>query len=518
MKTKLTFIGIVVILAVTAFSSLAKVGKAVTDKPLFTDINHFKAAPEPGNFNNDFYGPKFNAFYKRVMSVPEQERTAIVDSFMATIPSFPLIEKKTFVYFLYRGNANTVAVPGDANQWNVNAFPMTRIQGTNLWYKEAEFETDARLDYKFIINGSNWILDTLNPKQFNGGSVANSELVMPDYIQPPEIEFYPDIPHGSISSQTISSTILGNSRTIRVYLPPTYATAVNDSFPVVLFHDGQGYIDLGKSNNVMDYLISGKRIRPIIAVFVPPVNRDDEYAFNKTSQFESFIIEELMPIIDAQYRTMNDPASRAMFGFSYGGLITTQICYNHPESFGLCAPFSPSFWANRMEVYYKIFNGPKKNLKIYLDWGTYEGSIMMDATFLKDKLVALGYDVMWNAWNEGHSWGSWRAHLDSALEYFFPGTVGIDDVRSPMSDSGCSIYPNPYKGPITFTYKLNESSKVKLQVFDSNGLMVGEPVNEFQQIGEHKVIWNAEGLTPGIYLCRLQAGNHENAVKIIKMK
>jgi enterochelin esterase family protein len=362
-------------------------------------------------------------------------------------------------------------------------------------------------------------LDPLNPKQVSGGFGPNSELAMPDYIQPAEIEFYPTIPHGTISNHTISSTILGNSRSIRVYLPPSYATAVADSFPVVLFHDGLDYINLMKVNNVLDYLISENHIRPVIAVFVPPVNRDDEYAFNKTSQFESFIIAELMPVIDAQYRTRKDPASRAMIGSSYGGLISTQICYNRPQSFGLCAPFSPSYGVKNMEVYKLVVNGPKKEIKVYLDWGSYENEIMVNSINMRDNLIALKYEMIWNEWHEAHSCGNWRAHLDIALEYFFPATaVGIDDVRSKMVDVGCSIYPNPFKGSTTFTYKLNESTQVKLQIYNNLGLLVADPLNEFQQNGEHKLVWNAEGLPAGIYYCRLQAGNQFFFRKTVKIK
>jgi enterochelin esterase-like enzyme len=465
-----------------------------------------------------FAGPKFGAFYNRITSVPEQERTAIVDSFMKTIPSFPLIEKKNFVYFLYRGNANTVNVPGDVNNFNAYASPMTRISGTNLWYLQGEFEADARLEYQYCIDGDNPIADPLNPRTIDGGFGPKSIFAMPDYIEPPEIEFYPDIPHGTLSSQTISSTILGNSRTIKIYLPPTYATAVNDSFPVVLFHDGDGYIDLAKANNVLDYLISRDSIRPVIGVFVPWVDRANEYAFDNTTNFESFIIDELMPIIDTQYRTRCDPASRAMVGISFGALIATQICYNHPESFGLCAPFSPAWFPNNRQVYNNIYNGPKKDLKIYLDWGTYEGSIMIDATLLKDKLIEKGYEITWNDWNEGHSWGSWRAHLDIALEYFFPTTDEIDDVRSQISDVGCSIYPNPLKQTTTFTYRLMKPAQVHLQVFNSLRMLVAEPLNEFQRNGEHKVVWNAADLPAGIYYCRLQAGKQISSVKIVKMK
>jgi enterochelin esterase family protein len=324
-------------------------------------------------------GPQFGALFKRVAAAPEPARQAIADSFMAAISSFPFVEQRTIAYYLYRGTATTINVPGDANGWNTGAFPMTRIAGTNLWFRQAVFEPDARLDYQFFLNRSTAILDPLNPHQVNSGGGPNSELAMPDYVQPPEIEMYPNIPHGTLSNLTVSSRIPGNSRSIRVYTPPAYATAGSDSFPVVLFHDGFEYLNFGKANNVLDYLISENRIQPVIAVFVPPVQRSDEYAYNATSRFELFIVSEVMPFVDARYRTKRDPASRAMIGLSFGGLITTQICYNRPESFGLCGPYSPSYWAKGMEVFNHVVNGPKKDIKFYLDWGTYETGIAVNA-------------------------------------------------------------------------------------------------------------------------------------------
>jgi hypothetical protein len=65
---------------------------------------------------------------------------------------------------------------------------------------------------------------------------------------------------------------------------------------------------------------------------------------------------------------------------------------------------------------------------------------------------------------------------------------------------------------------LNESSQVKLQIFNNLGLLIAEPLNEFQQNGEQKVNWNAKGMPAGIYYCRLQAGEQVRSVKIIKME
>jgi predicted outer membrane repeat protein len=96
--------------------------------------------------------------------------------------------------------------------------------------------------------------------------------------------------------------------------------------------------------------------------------------------------------------------------------------------------------------------------------------------------------------------------------------VGIDDQQVQTPDFGIANYPNPFSGSTTFTYKLKESAQVHLQVFNNLGLLVAEPVNEFQQNGEHKVILNAEDLPAGIYYCRLQAGNQIRSGKIMKIK
>jgi enterochelin esterase family protein len=403
------------------------------------------------------------------MSVSELERTAIADSFMATVPSFPFVEEKSVVTFLYRGVADTITIPGDANFNDLNGSPMTLIKGTNLWFSQLVFEPDARLEYKFLINNVNFINDPLNLNQADYGS-GNSVIEMPDYVPPPEIGYLPGIPHGTYSDTSFHSTILGNSRTIRVYLPPSYMTAVNDSFPVVLFHDGLDCFHCSSTNNILDYLISNKLIRPVIAVFVQPRDRDNEYAFDLTSQFESFIITELMPVIDATYRTMHNPANRAMIGYSFGGLISTQICSNHPESFGLCGAFSPSYWPKGNEVERNFANSPKKNLKFYIDWGTYEPYLRSEAVIMRDILIAQGYNPVWNQWHEGHTCGNWRAHFDLALEYFFPANPsGVENIKTDLPPLKC--YPNPSTGKITIETS-DKTNNRSLSVLDLAGQQI----------------------------------------------
>ena len=151
---------------------------------------------------------QFQQFIDHVNSLGDPAaKQAAVDSFMtyARTVGIPFIEDST-ANFIYLGNPNSVSVPGDFNGWSATAWPMTKLSQTNFWYRSENFEMDARLDYKFVLNGSNWILDPENPHTCQGGFGPNSELSMPLYVQPWEINYNPNIAHGTVVTKTIFST------------------------------------------------------------------------------------------------------------------------------------------------------------------------------------------------------------------------------------------------------------------------------------------------------------------------
>ena len=94
------------------------------------------------------------------------------------------------------------------------------------------------------------------------------------------------------------------------------------------------------------------------------------------------------------------------------------------------------------------------------------------------------------------------------------GSLGIDDQQT----QNLSVYPNPFNRETTYYYTLTEPSQVILMIYNAYGKLIDTPVNEYQQGGNHQVIWNAENLPPGVYYCRIETGNQLNSKKIIKMK
>jgi len=455
-------------------------------------------------------GQTFQDFVNRVSAAPEMQRAALVDSFMGALPSFPFIEQDSTVHFLYRGGASRVNVPGDANVWDPNAFPMTKLSTTDLWYRTERFEPDARLDYKFVLNGSTWILDPRNPRQGVGGFGPNSELRMPAYVPAPEIEFYPNRAHGTLQDTTFYSTNLSHSRRIRIYIPPLYESS-SARYPVILFQDGLEYLSLAQANHIIDYLIAQNRIEPVLAVFVPPVNRTSEYAGSQMNSFMAFIVNELLPYVDRRYRTRTDPASRALMGASHGGNISLWIGYNHPEVFGNIAAQS----SNIQSVTATSFqDSPRLNLKLYLDLGTYDipQLIPLVRNFIPI-LQAKSYEYRYIEYHEGHSWGNWRAHIDNALEMFFPGSA-LQVREQPTQPKGSRLmpnYPNPFNLGTRIGYALSRSGSVKIFIYNLRGQLVRTLVDHLGTLGDHSVVWDGrdnggQAGPSGIYLCRLQIG------------
>lgn len=461
---------------------------------------------------------QFSNFIASLNSAPNDSvRTKMIDSFIvyARTRGIPFIEDST-VNFIYRGNGTNVYLAGDMNGWSTSSDKFNRVINTNFFYLTKVYEMDARLDYKFIVDG-NWILDPENPRTVPGGFGPNSELAMPNYIQPQEILYNPNIPHGKLFDTTFYSTNLNNSRTIRIYTPPNYATTP-DSFPLIVVHDGLEYVSLASMHNVLDYLIARNEIEPIVAVFIPPVSRNQEYAGNKMVQFTNFIVNELLPYIENRYRIKRSPQYRAVAGASNGGNISLWLALNHPEVFGNVAAQSSNVITSIQQGFQ---NSPKLNLKVYLDIGKYDISVLIPLVRnLKTTLQVKGYNLLYKEYNEGHSWGNWRAHIDDFLKFFFP-KLSSDvnenfDKSSPIHFNLYQSYPNPFSNEsVRIKFKLNDQLKentisltkdifVTIKIFDILGREVKTILNQELSPGNYEITLSGNEFAAGIYYYQMQ--------------
>jgi enterochelin esterase-like enzyme len=368
----------------------------------------------------------FDQMVARVAAASDaRAKSEIVDDIVACVPAggAPLMEKGTRegfgrAIFLYRGPATFVALAGDMNSWTPSE-AFTAVSGTNLFFLSREYELDARLDYKFVVNDKDWIFDAMNPRRLEGGVGANSFFAMPGYVAPPEFEPGPSLRHGAIQSFSFASRILGNERTAKIYLPWGYGES-RERYRTLYVLDGTDYLNLGKINEIVDAMIDSREIPPVIMVMVPSLDRNKEYL--GSADFARALATELVPAIDAKFRTKADAASRAVLGSSLGGLISLQLAGQTPQVFANCAGQSSAIFADTdLE---KLVTAPKDAARFHLDVGTYETSIFKANLLegnrrLRDSLQTRGYTLEYTEVHEGHSWGSWPARVPEALRFFW---------------------------------------------------------------------------------------------------
>ncbi len=463
----------------------------------------------------------FQDFISRVNSVSSSnEKSAIVDSFItyARTKGIPFIEGNT-ANFIYRGSVNTVDIAGDFNGWNPKD-RFTNLSGTNFHYFSKSFEQNARLDYKFVLNGSDWILDPENPHRVSGGFGPNSELAMPGYVQPWEINFNNSIPHGLIENRSIYSTNTNLTYQLKIYLPPGYNPSVSDTYPSVYFQDGFEYITLGSAVNIIDNLIDSNKIKPLIAVFVKPNNRNEEYAGSKRYQYQSFFVQELVPFIDSSYKTQKIPSQRLILGDSFGGNISALIGYNYPDVFGNIGLHSAAFWPNGNEVYNLIVNGNKKDIKYSSIWGTYE-SLKQNMRNFRDNLTQKGYQFSWAEFPEGHSWGLWRANIDKLLIDIFPSAdMDIKEEKNGKPEGYLlkQNYPNPFNPMTNISFTIPKSDYVTLKVFNILGKDIATLLEGLKPPGSYKITFSGNNLSSGIYIYKITTGSFTDSKKMILLR
>ncbi len=446
------------------------------------------------------------------------------------------------VAFLHRSTASSVAVAGDHNGWNPGAGPMSQLEGTDLWRRVHRFPEAARIDYK-LVRGSTWILDPANPHVQWSGFGPNSELRMPAWVFPEETVRGDGVPEGDHSSDlSLESTRLGYTVRYRVYTPMGYDEDGLTDLPVLYVTDGHEYADdrLGAARIVLDNLIADERAEPTIAVFIDPrVNgqnlRAEQYVQNP--DFAAFVAEELVPEIDAAYRTRASRDGRVILGTSLGGVFSTYLGLRHPDVFGKLAIQSPAYWVTENAEWWSgpslfetVGSAEDGIFEVVMTTGTINDGEHR-ARRMRDTLLAHGHAVAYREVPEGHSWGNWRALIDEVLVHLLPGpnataaepdaSGAVEPLRSASGVFDLDAFPNPAGGlagdRLTLRFALDRPAPVRLDVLDLAGRRVRGVLDRLLPTGEHAATVDTAGLAPGAYVVRLRtnAGSAARLVAVV---
>ncbi|WP_218916677.1 alpha/beta hydrolase [Sphingomonas taxi] len=161
-----------------------------------------------------------------------------------------------------------------------------------------------------------------------------------------DAEFYAlkAVPHGHVEQILFPSPSTQTQRRAFVYTPPGYDAGKPTRYPVLYLQHGWGedetaWSNQGHANLIMDNLIASGRTRPFIIVMTYGMTNDIRpgspggLARFDIKPFQTVLVNELIPYVDAHFRTLADQRHRAMAGLSMGGFETKLIAPKHLDTF-----------------------------------------------------------------------------------------------------------------------------------------------------------------------------------------
>lgn len=368
----------------------------------------------------------------------------------------PLVEKdsrdNSLVTFFWQGDPGTHNVVIFDGVAGFDASDrMTKLDGTNVWYKTYRVRNDARFAYNLSPDDSLEPLDQIKndvemekrlaafqpdplnrrrcPATFGAFSAEASYVELPDARPQPWKAAAAGRPHGKVEATTFRSAILRNERDLWVYTPRGFSTN-HGRYPLVVLFDGTRNVKW--IPEILDYLIARKQIPPVVAAFVAsPSSAARNLELPCYGPFADFLVKELVPMLRLKYHVTSNPASTIVAGSSYGALAAVFAGLRYAEIFGNVISLSGSFWwrpASEKDGQWlakQVVASPKVALRFCLEVGLMEGYSMQiaDNRRMRDVLATKGYPIGYAEYNGGHSFLNWSSGTANGLVFLLGNGV-----------------------------------------------------------------------------------------------
>lgn len=328
---------------------------------------------------------------------------------------FPRINADGTVAFRIRADdAQTVSV----NLSNFGTVTLAKGEG-GFWTGTSATRVPPGF-YYYRVNVDGFAGTDPGSRMFYAGNRWTSGLDVPG----PEWALYSprNVPHGVVREQVYFSATRNEWRVIRVYTPPGYDTSSSTRYPVLYLQHGNsenetGWTTQGRAQHILDNLLAEGRIRPMIVVnengMVPAPAGATGGGGN--TAFDAILVRDLVPFIDATYRTIADRDSRAIAGLSMGGGQAIRIGMNHLDLFSAIGIFSSGLRNLDPATAYdgKLADAAALNRQVRVFWigmGT-EDDAYEGAKATHQNLEKAGIRHTWFESPGGHTWTVWRLHL-----------------------------------------------------------------------------------------------------------
>lgn len=257
-------------------------------------------------------------------------------------------------------------------------------------------------------------------------------------VPSPGEDFYlpKDVPHGDICEHFYFAKTTGKIRHCFVYTPPGYDTNLTARYPVLYLQHGmgedvRGWSDQGRAGFILDNLIAEGKAKPMLVVMddggITPGGMGGPRGKGGSfwDGFEKVLIGDIIPMIDATYRTIPDREHRAMAGLSLGGTQTWEITQAHLDEFAYIGSFSAPFGYPQVP---SGFNGllgdpaafAKQVNVLFVSYGTAGDLATRGSQGFHQALEKAGIKhVYYESPGTAHEWLTWRRSLHEFAPLLF---------------------------------------------------------------------------------------------------
>ena len=313
-------------------------------------------------------------------------------------------------------------------------FPMTK-DTNGVWMGDSRPQDPGNHYYGLVVDGAE--VPDPNGSFIFGSGAWRTAVEIPASDQ----DFYAlkNVPHGQLRELLYFGKTSNTTRRCFVYTPPDYDKDANKRFPVLYLLHGYnenetGWGHQGCAGLIMDNLIAEGKTAPFIIVMensaitirpgfvprgAPPAGgppRGNGRGMFDFSTFEHALIEDVIPFIDANFRTLADQPHRALAGLSMGGMQTRAIAPAHLDTFSHLGIFSGgSIGTNEITD----LDGFKQKVKVvFVSYGSRENGAAGQADVAALKTAGIN-SIFFESPNTAHEWQTWRRSLHEFAPLLF---------------------------------------------------------------------------------------------------
>lgn len=231
----------------------------------------------------------------------------------------------------------------------------------------------------------------------------------------------------TIVKQLVPSEALGESRSLRIYLPPGYNELL--SYPVIYCQDGEDFFNFGRVATTMNRLIYDHNAEPalIVGIDVDKQKRTSEYSPDgeRFDAYCRFVADELVPFIEAHYPARPTPEARILAGDSLGGTVSLHLALDYRSLFYQVISLSGAFLHPTQErlaeesdlswLQLRMVIGLEESL-VQTERGSFD--FLQANREARQLLEARGCALAYEEKPGKHVWGFWQQELPGLLKSF----------------------------------------------------------------------------------------------------